>query len=106
MPLRARTLPQSDTLASPPLCPCAGCLNGGGQVKPAAGETPAQLIERLEGLYAAGGGGEPAPEADAAVQQLYQRWVGGGPGSQPARELLHTQYHKREKTVTAALADW
>lgn len=37
---------------------------------------------------------------------MYHEWVGGDPGSEAARQLLHTQYHKRKKTVTAALADW
>jgi len=86
----------------------------------AAGQTSAQLIEQLEMLYAgadgsnssSGGesgsgtaGGTPS-EGDAAVQQLYREWVHDGPGSEAARQLLHTQYHKREKTVTAALSDW
>lgn len=52
-----------------------------------------------------GSGGGP-PEADAGVQRLYAEWVGGGPASAAARELLHTGYHRREKTVTATLADW
>ena len=86
----------------------AGCLNGGGQPKPAAGQTPAQLIEQLEALYDAdlSSSSRPEPAADAAVAQLYREWVGGPPGSAPARALLHTQYHRREKTVSAALADW
>ena len=28
-----------------------GCLNGGGQLRPAPGETAAQLIERVEAAY-------------------------------------------------------
>ena len=40
------------------------------------------------------------------MHQLYTEWVRGPPGSEAARQLLHTQYHKREKTVTATLADW
>lgn len=112
--------------APPPLS--AGCLNGGGQPKPAAGQTTAQLLERLETLYGADVGGDSAAAAvngggggsgsgsgnaggsqldsAAAVQQVYGEWVGGPPGSQAACSLLHTQYHKREKTVTATLADW
>ncbi|KAL4434294.1 hypothetical protein ABPG75_000735 [Micractinium tetrahymenae] len=95
-------------------CP-SGCLNGGGQPKPRAGQSAAQLLEQLEVLYAGAGGtsgGSSAcssgrePEAELAVQQLYAEWVQGPPGSAAARQLLHTQYHKREKTVTATLADW
>lgn len=98
---------------APPPC-CAGCLNGGGQPKPAAGQTAAQLLEQLEVLYAGANGtsggscssSSREPEGHAAVQQLYSEWVGASPGSEAARQLLHTQYHKREKTVTATLADW
>ncbi|KAL4424954.1 hypothetical protein ABPG77_009683 [Micractinium sp. CCAP 211/92] len=94
-------------------CP-SGCLNGGGQPKPAAGQTAAQLLEQLEVLYAGANGtsggscssSSREPEGHAAVQQLYSEWVGAPPGSEAARQLLHTQYHKREKTVTATLADW
>lgn len=101
-------------------CP-SGCLNGGGQPKPAVGQTPAQLLEQLELLYADAGGtsgtsgtssssslssGSAEPEPDCAVRQLYAEWVRGPAGSEAARQLLHTQYHKREKTVTATLADW
>lgn len=31
-------------------CP-SGCLNGGGQIKPAQGQTPQQLLEQLEQFY-------------------------------------------------------
>jgi hypothetical protein len=140
-------------------CP-GGCLNGGGQLKPGGGQTPAQLLDQLELLYHAGqpgeqqlagscggaggcasgdcrqrqrqagqGCGEPgqagmagascgcgvqrdgqqqagAAEAAGAAGVLYEEWVGGAPGSAAARQLLHTQYHKREKTVTSVLSDW
>lgn len=106
-------MPLRECATLPPPCCCAGCLNGGGQPKPAAGQTAAQLLEQLEVLYAGAGGtsggntaGSTEPEADPAVQQLYAEWVRGAPGSEAAWQLLHTQYHKREKTVTAALADW
>ncbi|KAI3438965.1 hypothetical protein D9Q98_001379 [Chlorella vulgaris] len=85
-------------------CP-SGCLNGGGQPKPTAKQTPAQLLEQLEELYAAGGIAA-RPEADPALQQLYMSFVQGEPGSQAAHQLMHTHYHKRDKTVTATLADW
>lgn len=86
-------------------CLAAGCLNGGGQPKPTAKQTPAQLLEQLEELYAAGGIAA-RPEADPALQQLYMSFVQGEPGSQAAHQLMHTHYHKRDKTVTATLADW
>lgn len=84
----------------------AGCLNGGGQMKPAAGQSAAQMIEQLEAMYEADSSSRASPDADAAVGQLYREWVGGPPGSAAARQLLHTQYHRREKTVTATLSDW
>ena len=36
---------------SPPHPPNAGCLNGGGQLRPASGQSPSQLIEQLEMAY-------------------------------------------------------
>lgn len=87
-------------------CP-SGCLNGGGQLKPAAGESVHQLIERLENIYHSPGTlAVRRPEDSPAVEELYGAVVHGAPGSVAARRLLHTQYHRREKTVTAALADW
>ena len=38
--------------------------------------------------------------------QVYAQLVGGGVGSPAAQVLFHTQYHRREKSVTAALGDW
>ena len=31
-------------------CP-SGCLNGGGQIRPASGQTPQQLIDELDAIY-------------------------------------------------------
>jgi hypothetical protein len=42
----------------------------------------------------------------AVARGLYGSWVGGGPGSDAAKGLLHTQYHHREKTVASAISDW
>lgn len=86
-------------------CP-SGCLNGGGQVKPAPGQSVQQLIEQLEVAYANGLMEERPAELNPSVQALYNEWVGAQPGAPAAKELLHTQYHVREKTVTGMLADW
>lgn len=127
-------------------CP-GGCLNGGGQLKPAPGHSAGQLLDLVEAAYHApwaapevqaqleekqvaqvgqGGGGscdcgsgggcaqpDSAPAgsdcsgaASGLASLLYAGWVGGGPGSAAAKQLLHTQYHKRERTVTAAISDW
>lgn len=87
-------------------CP-SGCLNGGGQMKPRQGQTVQQLIEELENDYH----GEDylvhrQPHENPSVQALYSQWIGDGPATERSRQLLHTGYHKREKTVTAAIADW
>ena len=99
-------------------CP-SGCLNGGGQLRPPPGQSAAQLLEELEVLYhsatsctasASSNGhaddGTGALAGTPALRAAYERWVGGATGSPAARALLHTAYHKRERTVTSALADW
>lgn len=84
----------------------AGCLNGGGQPRPAPGQSVHQLIEALEASYHGEGMVLRPPEENAGVGELYRSWVGGPPASPAARALLHTEYHRREKSVTSALADW
>jgi iron only hydrogenase large subunit-like protein len=87
-------------------CP-GGCLNGGGQLKPQLGQSPAQLLTQLEEVYEGRGDVvQRRPEENGEVAGLYRQWVGAGVGSQRARELLHTVYHKRDKTVSSAMSDW
>ena len=87
-------------------CP-SGCLNGGGQKKAAPGQSVQQLIEQLETQYHSGAYLEPRlPQLNASVESFYRDVVRGVPGSDAARHLLHTQYHKLEKTVASAIADW
>ncbi|GAQ90605.1 ferredoxin hydrogenase [Klebsormidium nitens] len=84
-------------------CP-AGCLNGGGQIKPRKGQTAKDLIQHLEAAYLH----EVTvrdPADNPLVQELYRTWL-GGPYSENARSLLHTQYHERERTVTASISNW
>ena len=79
-------------------CP-SGCLNGGGQIRPEAPETPRELLERLEHSYR-----EPNPcdpEDNCGVQELYASWVGGTLGSREAMALFHTSYHSLEKPADA-----
>lgn len=146
-------------------CP-AGCLNGGGQIKPRKGQTAKDLIQHLEAAYlhevrtdgpkqwlwwkpalapwaismarvgtlpseklacrcpcseplTAPGGCGPIliacgtlvqvtirdPADNPLVQELYRTWL-GAPYSEAARKLLHTQYHERERTVTASISNW
>jgi iron only hydrogenase large subunit-like protein len=87
-------------------CP-SGCLNGGGQLKPAPGETPQQVIERLEAAYHHGAYlQQREPHKNSSILGFYSSYVGGEPGSSAATSLLHTEYHLREKAVSAAIADW
>ena len=46
------------------------------------------------------------PEQNPTVAALYGAMAGAGVGSEGARRLFHTRYHKREKTLTQAAADW
>ena len=46
------------------------------------------------------------PGQNPTVAALYSTMAGAGVGSESARRLFHTQYHRREKTVTASVGDW
>ena len=46
------------------------------------------------------------PADNPIIGQLYAQWVGGVMGSESAKALLHTGYHKREKTAASTLGDW
>ena len=46
------------------------------------------------------------PEQNPTVAALYSTVAANGVGSESARRLFHTQYHRREKTVTASVGDW
>ncbi|KAJ0081015.1 hypothetical protein Patl1_09679 [Pistacia atlantica] len=71
-------------------CP-AGCLNGGGQIKPKSGQSPKELIQSLETIYM-----ENVLAADPfqnpLVKSLYDEWL-EQPGSEKAKRHLHTEYH-------------
>eukprot|EP00897_Mesotaenium_endlicherianum_P006813 jgi/Mesen1/615/ME000108S10773 len=62
-------------------CP-GGCLNGGGQIKARKGQTPKEHLQSLETLY---------------LQEPY---------SSKAKEVLHTRYHEREKSVSSLISNW
>eukprot|EP00268_Persea_americana_P046786 TRINITY_DN4835_c0_g1_i5.p1 TRINITY_DN4835_c0_g1~~TRINITY_DN4835_c0_g1_i5.p1 ORF type:complete len:478 (+),score=85.56 TRINITY_DN4835_c0_g1_i5:261-1694(+) len=68
-------------------CP-SGCLNGGGQIKPKAGQSAKDVIQSLEGVY--------------LQDNLYDEWL-GQPGSEQARKHIHTQYHPMVKSIAAQL---
>nr|XP_058953510.1 probable cytosolic Fe-S cluster assembly factor v1g210509 [Pocillopora verrucosa] len=83
-------------------CP-AGCLNGGGQIRPGDGETSKELISRLEELYNSLRSRKPSE--NPAVEDLYREWL-GGQSSQKVKEMLHTNYHEVEKLSTALNIKW
>ncbi|XP_058953510.2 probable cytosolic Fe-S cluster assembly factor v1g210509 [Pocillopora verrucosa] len=83
-------------------CP-AGCLNGGGQIRPGDGETSKELISRLEELYNSLRSRKPSE--NPAVEDLYREWL-GGQSSQKVKEMLHTNYHEVEKLNTALNIKW
>jgi iron only hydrogenase large subunit-like protein len=41
-----------------------------------------------------------------SLAAVYDVVLGGGVGNAAVEQLLHTQYHKREKTVTSTISDW
>jgi len=86
-------------------CP-SGCLNGGGQLKPVNDYTPKTLLEAVEVAYTNAQKEAPAPEENVEAMALYQHLLGGTSMSHEAKQLLHTQYHKREKTVSMQLNNW
>ncbi|XP_044497730.1 protein NAR1-like isoform X2 [Mangifera indica] len=84
-------------------CP-AGCLNGGGQIKPKPGQSPKELIQSLETIYM-----ENVLVADPfknpLVKSLYDEWL-EQPGSEKAKRHMHTEYHPVVKSITAQLHNW
>jgi len=46
------------------------------------------------------------PQDNPSVAALYKEWVGAGEGSDRAKQLFHTEYHKRDKSISAAVGDW
>lgn len=85
-------------------CP-AGCLNGGGQIKPKTGQTPKELINSLEATYMNDTALSTDPFQNPIAKRMYDEWL-HGPGSDEAKKYLHTQYHAVVKSVTAQLNNW
>ncbi|XP_063619986.1 probable cytosolic Fe-S cluster assembly factor GI11683 [Cydia splendana] len=83
-------------------CP-SGCLNGGAQVRPVAGESGRELVANLEKLYR----GLPVsvPAENKLVRRLYTEWLDGR-DSDKARAMLHTSYHAVEKSDVALNIKW
>ena len=49
---------------------------------------------------------EQLPEHSPVVAAIYSSVLGQTIGSEAARALFHTQYHRREKTLATAAGDW
>lgn len=84
-------------------CLSAGCLNGGGQIRPQADQSNKELLQQVEELYK-----EECPinpEEDERITELYHTWL-EGVGEERARKLLHTQYHAVEKASTGLNIKW
>ena len=100
-------------------------------MKAGVGETPKQLVERLDQLYHAPQMQRRPPEQSPVAQALVRfaacqslscypiclrtggegvlvprSWLGGAITSLQARQALHTAYHRREASTTAKLRDW
>ncbi|CAO2828376.1 unnamed protein product [Amaranthus hypochondriacus] len=84
-------------------CP-SGCLNGGGQIKPKQGQSAKDLIQLLETVYM-----ENVLIADPfqnpIAKGLYDEWL-EHPGSEKAKQYLHTGYHPVVKSITSQLHNW
>jgi hypothetical protein len=48
----------------------------------------------------------PSCISSQALAAVYSTVLGGQPGDGSLQQLLHTQYHKREKTVSSTISDW
>ncbi|XP_076026752.1 cytosolic Fe-S cluster assembly factor narfl [Genypterus blacodes] len=83
-------------------CP-SGCLNGGGQVKAIHGQTPKELLQKVEELYKAEN--PLPPEDDERVAELYQTWI-NSMSEERAKQMLHTQYHTVEKMTNGLAMKW
>lgn len=73
---------------------------GGGQAQPPPGETAAALLARVEAAYDAAV--QPRnPLDNPALHAAYSLVAGGAESA-----VWRTAYHRREKTVSAAVGDW
>lgn len=82
-------------------CP-SGCLNGGAQIRPGAGDTARELVLQLAQVY------QNLPQSDvdsSETKDVYQNFLDGS-SSDKAKSLLHTSYHAVEKMNTALNIKW
>lgn len=84
-------------------CP-SGCLNGGGQIKPVAGQSAGNLVQQLGNIYMQDVL-IASPLDNPIVKALYSEWL-GQPGSEKAKTYFHTQYHPVVRSVASELHNW
>lgn len=84
-------------------CP-SGCLNGGGQLKPKPGQSGKDLIQALETTYM-DNVLVADPFENPMVKSLYESWL-EHPGSEKAKQHIHTEYHPIVKSITSQLNNW
>ncbi|BBN09827.1 cytosolic iron-sulfur assembly component 3 [Marchantia polymorpha subsp. ruderalis] len=84
-------------------CP-AGCLNGGGQIKPKKEQSAKELIQNLESVYLKEVDVKD-PFNNPVVKGLYDEWL-QHPRSARALDIMHTTYHNREMSLGSKLNDW
>lgn len=72
-------------------------------MKPVAGQSPKELLKKVEALYNAER--SQLPEDDSRVAELYQAWL-HSVGEERAKELLHTHYHTVEKMTNGLTMKW
>lgn len=82
-------------------CP-SGCINGGAQVRPEAGQPLRELTQQLEQLYAQLPKSNPE---NNETKQMYNNFF-DGQHTDKAKSLLHTSYHAVEKMNTALNIKW
>ncbi|XP_060080751.1 cytosolic Fe-S cluster assembly factor narfl-like [Ylistrum balloti] len=84
-------------------CP-TGCNNGGGQLKPEAGEeTMKDRLKCVTELY--NSLSTVTPDCVLGIEHLYINWLGGA-DSDKAKQMLHTEYHGVEKIANALTITW
>lgn len=85
---------------------CAGCLNGGGQIKIPGGHSAIQQhVQKLDAAYHDEDAVQlqwPGLDSTAAalMSQVQSKCSGG------IEPVFHTQFHHREKNFQSAVSDW
>jgi len=83
-------------------CP-SGCLNGGAQIRPVEGQTPKELIGRLEESLA--GMEKQLPEENESVDIVKKKLIPDG-NLDAEKHFLYTEYHEVEKMTSSLLIKW